>query len=188
MPVSSHEGKAFILRLLDALNGYFNFRQVLDVGAGAGGYCRFLGPAFPDSEWTALEIWQPYLELFELETHYQRVLITDARSWVPDRNFDLVIMGDVLEHMQPQEALDLVIKLLDYTQLALISIPIVHMPQGTTYGNPYERHVKDDWSHKEVLGYFPNISMSFAGEEIGVYLLSANQGVHEVVQLMTAGL
>lgn len=188
MPVSSHEGKEWILALLKRLNGYFDFRQVLDIGAGAGGYCRYLAPYFPEMYWTALEIWQPYLELFKLESYYQRIIVADAREWSPDQAYDLVILGDVLEHMLAQEALDLVVKLLDYTQLALISIPIIHMPQEAAYGNPYERHVKDDWSHTEVLRRFPNVSLSLEGEEIGVYLLSANQGVHEVVQLMTAGL
>ena len=188
MPFSSREGKDLSIRLLQRLNPYFKFRQILDVGPGAGNYSRLLRPVLPEAAWTGLEIWEPYVERFCLADYYDRIVLADVRNWDPDCDYDLVLMGDVLEHMQKSEAQECVQRFLDHTQLLLISIPIVPMPQEAFDGNPYEVHVKVDWSDEEVLKSFPNISMAFAGEEIGVYLLSSNQGVHEVVQLLIADL
>jgi hypothetical protein len=36
-------------------------------------------------------------------------------------------------------------------------------------GNPYEEHVKDDWSHNEVLSSFTNIIDDWQGEVVGAY-------------------
>lgn len=187
MPFSAREDKPLISILLTRLNRQFGFGRILDVGAGSGTYSRLLRAQLP-AEWTALEIWEPYRERFELDTHYDRVLIADARSWAIDQDYDLVLCGDVLEHMTQAEANELVVRLLDHTQLLLISIPIVPMPQQESEGNPFEKHVKDDWTHRDVLASFPNISMAVVGEKIGIYLLSSNQGVHEVVQLLLTDL
>jgi len=52
---------------------------------------------------------------------------------------------------------------------ALIAIPIIHFPQGEEYGNPFERHVKDDWTHQEVLDTFPYITEYTVGQVTGAY-------------------
>lgn len=188
MPYSTPEGKLFTAAILRKLDQHFRFAQILDVGAGSGTYSRLLRQHLPQGHWTALEIWEPYRERFELDQHYDRVLIADVRTWSADQEYDLILVGDVLEHMQPAEACACILHLLDHTQLLLISIPIVPMPQEAWENNPYERHVKDDWTHEQVLSSFPNISLAVIGEEVGVYLLSSHQGVHEVVQLLLTDL
>lgn len=188
MPFSDPEGKHLTYALLKRLHASLAFGEILDVGAGAAFYSRLLRKRLPGSRWTGLEVWEPYRERFSLDQHYDRVLIADIRDWQPDRNYDLVLLGDILEHMRKDEAQAVVLKLLHHCQLLLISIPIVPMPQEASEGNPYERHVKDDWSHEEVLSSFSNISFAFVGERLGVYLLSSNQGVNEVVQLLIADL
>lgn len=188
MPYSTPEGKPFTAAMLLKLDQHFHFKRILDVGAGSGTYSRLLRPALPTAEWTALEIWEPYRDRFALNSHYDRVLLADVRNWPVDQDYDLMLLGDILEHMQASEARDCVRSLLHHTQLLLISIPIVPMPQEAWENNPYEQHVKDDWSHEEVLASFPNISLAVIGEEVGVYLLSSHQGVHEVVQLLLTDL
>ncbi|HEY9840951.1 MAG TPA: class I SAM-dependent methyltransferase, partial [Candidatus Obscuribacterales bacterium] len=188
MPYSSRDGKELTAQLLLRLDGHFHFRRILDVGAGSGTYSLLLRSRLPQAEWTALEIWEPWRERFELDQRYNRVIMADARSWEIDGDYDLVLMGDILEHMQKAEAQDLVLRLLHHCQLLLIAIPIVPMAQEAWEGNPYEAHIKDDWSDAEVRASFPNISLAFIGAEVGVYLLSSDQGVHEVVQLLIANL
>lgn len=187
MPYSAREDKPLIAAVLLKLNQQFGFRRILDVGAGSGTYSRLLRAALP-AEWTALEIWEPYRARFDLDAHYDRVHIADLRDWEIDQDYDLVICGDVLEHMTREEAQAAVMRLLNRTQLLLISLPIVPMPQEAWEGNPYERHVKDDWSHTEAQASFPNISLAVVGDNLGIYLLSSNQGIHEVVQLLLTDL
>jgi hypothetical protein len=82
-----------------------------------------------------------------------------------------VFAGDVLEHITKEEAIKVVDDLLKVAKRIIVSIPIVHFPQGEEEGNPYEAHVKDDWSHTEMLETFPQIKRSWTGNIIGVYLL-----------------
>ena len=86
--------------------------------------------------------------------------------------FEIAFVGDVLEHMTKEESIALVDKLLTSVDTIFVSIPIVYMPQGADGGNPYEVHVKPDWSHEEVLETFPFIKESWAGKKIGVYKIS----------------
>jgi hypothetical protein len=68
-----------------------------------------------------------------------------------------VIAGDVLEHMTKEEALTVISNLLPRCKYFIISIPIIKWPQDAVNGNPFEIHVKDDWSDKEALESFPSI-------------------------------
>jgi hypothetical protein len=67
---------------------------------------------------------------------------------------------------------DLVAKLLANSKRVIISIPIVNYPQDEVGGNPFERHVKDDWSHQEMMDTFPQITKHWQGKVIGVYFLT----------------
>lgn len=129
--------------------------KVLDVGAGAGKYGKMLksfgGLYNPIVD--AVEVWTPYVDQFGLRDLYDTVYVEDIRQFTPDdfEEYDLVIFGDVLEHMSKEDAVAVWNKV---NKGALISIPIIHYPQGHYEGNPYEEHVKDDWSVEEVLDTF----------------------------------
>lgn len=77
-----------------------------------------------------------------------------------------------MEHMEKEEAKNLVEELLRISKIIFISIPIVHFPQGIVHSNPYEERVKYDWTHEEVISAFPEIVAFFAHKDIGIYLLS----------------
>jgi hypothetical protein len=53
--------------------------------------------------------------------------------------------------MTKQDAIELVEQILKPNTTLIISIPIRHMPQDAINGNPFEVHVKDDWTHQEVM-------------------------------------
>jgi len=133
-----------------------NIKRVLDIGAGSGTYVKLIKQEFgicQDTEWTAVEAWEDYIKRFDLESLYDRVLHQDVRTldWSQLGYFDVAIAGDVLEHMTKQQAQDLVDQVLNHATTLIVSIPIVYMPQDEIEGNPYEVHVKPDWSHDEVM-------------------------------------
>lgn len=132
---------------------------VLDVGAGAGIYGQWFKDNMPTSYVDAVEVWEPYIEEFGLNGIYNSVLVEDVRT-LEDHSFayDLVIFGDILEHMTKEEAVEVWEKALDNAGACLISIPTVHWPQGHEHGNPYEEHIKDDWSDDEVFETFVGIT------------------------------
>ena len=83
---------------------------------------------------------------------------------------DVVILGDVAEHMTEADALRLWQRAADAAARAVyLSIPIVHYPQGEIEGNPHEHHVVEDWNHEKVLASFDGIGEWWLGSEVGVY-------------------
>lgn len=166
---SAYQGKEWTIAFIQFSNGMF--KSVLDIGPGQGTYLHYLKPIMPDSVWHGVEIFKPYIDQFDLVNRYDKIFNEDIREFTPDRDYDLVIAGDVLEHMEKHEAQEVVDKLLKVSKALLISIPIVKWEQDAINDNEHEIHVKDDWSHQEVMESFPNIKACFAGSHIGVYVL-----------------
>jgi SAM-dependent methyltransferase len=143
--------------------------SILDVGAGSGTYSDALKRnGYTRAYIDAVEVWQPYIEEFNLHSKYRNVYQEDIRNW-NDFNYDLVIFGDILEHMSKEEAVEVWNKVSGSAKYAVIAIPIIHYHQGEVNGNPYERHVKDDWSYNEVLETFSGIVDSWKGNVVGAF-------------------
>jgi 2-polyprenyl-3-methyl-5-hydroxy-6-metoxy-1,4-benzoquinol methylase len=165
MPYSDAENRSWVLSKVTEIAP----KTVLDVGPGAGAYGKLIKNSFPQIVVDAVEIWEPYLEQFKLHSIYDRLYVRDAREHT-SYTYDLVIFGDILEHMSKEDAVVLWEKVKGQAAYALISIPIIHYPQGESEGNPYETHVKDDWTHSEVLETFSNVVDSQAFNVTGSYL------------------
>lgn len=168
MPQSSAEGKPWTRDRITALAGTVGPLVVLDIGPGVGTYAKLLaGPAV--SRLIGLEIYEPYVTTYRLREYYDEIVIGDARE-VPLPACDVVILGDVAEHMTRDAALDLWARAAAAARRAVyLSIPIVHYPQGEIEGNEHEHHVVDDWDHDKVLAAFDGIGEFWTGTEIGVY-------------------
>ena len=167
VPMSSREGKDWIKSRVTALAAE-NPLAVLDIGPGVGTYAKLL--AGPDvSALIGVEIWEPYVQTYRLRQYYDEIIIGDARL-VDLPEVDVVILGDVAEHMTEAEALDLWRRSTVAARRAVyLSIPIVPYPQGEIEGNEHEHHVVDDWDHDKVLAAFPGIGNHWLGNEVGVY-------------------
>lgn len=123
---------------------------------------------------TAIEIYEPYVNMFGLPLWYDTIIIADARTseWP---QVDLVILGDVLEHMEHDEALALWQKALEHADKAVIlSLPIVESIQGAWEGNEHETHLHQ-WTDEQVLAELTGITAGWTGTQIGVYLAEVEQ-------------
>lgn len=174
MPSSNKEGKSVIREWVTEFGP--NVQTVLDLGVGNGTYHRLFtrkSAALREAHWIGIEAWKPYIHEFDLITRYDKIINADIRvvDFTTLGKIDLVFAGDVLEHIAKEEAVKVVDDLLKVAKKIIISIPIVHYPQGEEEGNPYEAHVKDDWSDAEMKETFTQIKRSWAGNVIGVYLL-----------------
>ncbi|NED75385.1 class I SAM-dependent methyltransferase [Streptomyces sp. SID9944] len=175
MPTSDSEGKDWSLE---------RFKQVrpdtvCDVGPGEGTYAKLFRPAYPGIWWTAIEIHKPYIRKYGLKNTakrtdmYDEVHNLDARE-APDHLFhrDLLIFGDVLEHVERDDA----VTLLQRAEVAgawniLVSLPIVDSPQGEVDGNPHEAHVHQ-WDADDmdaVLAGLGGKTESMRGDTLGVW-------------------
>ncbi|KDN83461.1 class I SAM-dependent methyltransferase [Kitasatospora cheerisanensis] len=140
MPTSDAEGKDWSLDL------FLRHRPdtVTDIGPGLGTYAQLMRPHHP-GHWTAIEIHRPYIGRYGLRLQYDHVHHGDART-APDALFDrdLVIAGDVLEHMPRADAVQLLQRIAAAgARHILVSLPIVPSPQGEVDGNPHEAHLHD---------------------------------------------
>lgn len=188
MPGSPNFGKVYTTLIVKKLsdNGYVN--SILDIGAGSGTYFDLLSPHLPDVEWTGVEVWEAYIDRFDLAGKYQNLINKDVRliDFEKEPRRDLTLFGDVLEHMTKEEAQKIIAGILPKSRAIMISIPVIHYPQGEVDGNPYERHIKDDWSHQEVVDSFPDILTVFIHDHIGVYFLSIDDEVSATITSIQA--
>jgi hypothetical protein len=129
---------------------------VVDVGAGAGDWLTYLGQVFPAAAWTAVEIWEPYVQRFGLAARYDKVVIDDVRDW-PMEHADLYLFGDVLEHLAADDAVQVWDRARAHARWLVINLPVLPYPQGPTDGNPHEAHLHQ-WDMESVLANFAGIT------------------------------
>jgi predicted TPR repeat methyltransferase len=179
MPYSLPSGKAQTAEWFN--NNQDSVNRVLDIGAGAVTYPKLIKQEHSicqTAEWVGIEAWEPYIEQFDLKSLYDQVVNCDARklNWTSLGQFDVAIAGDVLEHMTKEEAVVLVNEILKNCKTLIISIPIRYMPQDDIEGNPFEIHVKPDWTHNEVVATWGNQIKDYwrksVKSKIGVYWLA----------------
>ena len=159
MPGSIRENDQFVREFV--FNNHVN--TALDVGAGQGTYFDLLHDLVPGGL-DGIEVWQPYIEQYDLRNKYVWLYEGDARTEIdlvieryatlPKKFYDLVIFGDVLEHMTEAESLELWKKASQIARYGLISVPIVHYPQDAVGGNPYEVHVQEHLTPEHIRATF----------------------------------
>lgn len=168
MPASAEEGRDVMFRRM----AYREPDSVLDIGAGSGTYGKMFRQIAPTPYLIGVEIWPPYVNQYNLTEIYDHVLVQDVRDmWgrLPPRA-DIVILGDVLEHMPEEDAVRVWHFAKELARDAVyLSIPIVPCPQDAVGGNPHEEHVVSDWTHERVLAAFPGISWHWRGSVVGRY-------------------
>lgn len=177
MPTSDDQGKFIAKMLIEEASPL----QVWDVGPGEGTYAMLCADYIAQAEthWFAVEIWEPYISEYDLELKYDKVINDDIRNFPfvgeADSHNDLIIFGDVLEHMPEDDARALIVKAKQNFRYILVSIPIIHAPQGEVNGNPHEAHLKH-WGFDEMHEAMGKC-MAFKGHTIGLYWWDANEDV-----------
>ena len=134
--------------------------SILDVGAGQGKYRLLL----PEYSWVdAVEIWEPYVTGYRLREMYRNVYernITEVAEefFHADVHYDLVIMGDVLEHLTVSDARRVVTCLKRVTNNLIVIVPY-NYEQGEEHGNPYQRHEQPDLTVENMHERYPDLKL-----------------------------
>lgn len=194
MGYASHEGKAFAIDLLlqwaDHKTpgcGPDTELVFLDLGAGAGSWMEAIRPWFLKSKWIAVEVWQPYVDQFCLPERYHLVTTGDIR----DMRFpivDVVILGDVLEHMTKEEARKVWDSAIASARVGVfMSTPIIEYHQGHVHGNPYQEHVITDWDVESIKADLPGIDVYEQGETCGIFFARGTAEEAFVPEVVRAG-
>jgi len=123
------------------IDNYHIDSRILDVGVGAGTYYNLLSP-LGYTNIDGVEIFQNYISEYRLEEKYKNIF--NGNICNIDINFeeyDLIILGDVLEHIDKKDAKKLIEKIGNVP--TIIGVPF-ESEQGEHYGNIYETHLQSD--------------------------------------------
>ena len=178
MPGSITFGKPFVYFFVKEINRRYSGMPLrfLDVGAGMATYPKMLKSAFPNSKFTGIEIWAPYIEQFDLNYWYDEVIISDIRylDWKKAPPFDIVLFGDILEHMTQNEAAAAVQEASRAGGFVITSIPLGHHPQHAEHGNPWERHTEADWELSQIPHFFEDVIGTYVDSFIGISIMCSS--------------
>ena len=185
MPGSTEVGKREAVELLDYLGVLCTTRTVLDVGAGVGTWYDRLAPHLPGATFDAIEAWEPWVERCNLRARYDRVFVEDART-IDTRmlpRYDLVVYGDVIEHLTREDAMCTVHRLKG--TVGLFSIPMaggIHEHQsekmhdygtGEDFDCPFEKHLSS-WTAQSVNATW-NVAAQWTSQDIGVFVVDLSR-------------
>lgn len=158
-------------------NNFPKDAKILDVGAGSGHWRKFLYN-YPDMH--AIEIFAPYVEKFHLEDSYVtcttgNVIEQPAEFFL---GYDLIIMGDVVEHMSQEDALSVIDKI-EETTTVIIGVP--WGPQDMSNGNIYEIHIQDKLTNKGFLENYPTFDLFCLHDNYAIYIDKPSLDPREVI-------
>lgn len=137
----------------------------LDMGACDGNYFHLLNDLFIMD---GVEVWKPNIDQYNLEEKYRTVFNADIRTFTYDF-YDLVIFGDIIEHLEIDEAKKVLEYAKEHSRFIVVSVPY-SFKQGAIYGNPYEKHIQDDLTHEIFLSRYPGFKLKIGYFNYGYYL------------------
>jgi hypothetical protein len=139
--------------------------EILDVGAGSGVWSDLLYATYKNFD--ALEIFQPYITQFNLAWRYRNVINGDI-LFHDISNYQLLIMGDILEHLNYMDASILLMKIHNSNKKCIVAVPYMY-PQGAEYGNLHETHLQPDLTHEIFLQRYPMMHTLIKDDKYGYY-------------------
>jgi hypothetical protein len=164
MPFSTPVFKKETINFL--VNNFEPSSTILDVGAGCGTYSKLLKDIFPNMD--ALEIYQPYITDYSLEGMYNNIWNEDILSFDFDF-YDIILMGDILEHIDESNGIELIQKIYPKCKELVIAIPF-NAPQGEWRGNIYETHLQPNLTHESFMEKYNGFKPLEFRNDYGVYI------------------
>ena len=169
MPCSDYISAPYVSRIVGSLMP----RSALDIGIGMGKFgfilrevCDWCHVLRDGVQRVSKEKWQSRLDGIEVCSGY----ITPLQEYLYDKiyigpaqeiacklgNYDLIFLGDVIEHFEKNEGQQLLDILFEKANLGVLIItPVGEYEQNGIEGNPYEKH-RSAWSYED-LRRFPYV-------------------------------
>ena len=145
---------------------------ILDVGAGSGTYWNLLGNFYKNMD--AVEVFKPNIENYELEKKYREVYNINIKNFKYS-NYNIIIFGDVIEHLTVKEAQKVLKYACNHCQEMIVAVPYM-CEQGEYGGNVYEIHKQDDLTKENMLERYTMLKLLYADELYGYYVKDVDYG------------
>lgn len=160
MPTSDTHAITDVLHVIELINP----TSILDIGLGFGRWgvlCRELLDVNQRGK-LKQEEWECRIDGYEIcadyrypgwSVYYDEITVGDARQLIKKAgHYDLIIAGDVIEHLEKSEGMELLEDMLSHGKYVIVTSPRGFRPQGPVYGNPHEVH-KSGWSGDDFKKY-----------------------------------
>lgn len=143
-------------------------KRILDIGAGVGTYSKLLRDM--GYRMDGMEVWLPYVVEYKLNELYDNVIIGNVMNYDISK-YDVIILGDVLEHLSVEDGLELMGRIESNGQMCIVAVPY-KLEQGVVDGNEYEVHKQSDLTHEIVLSRYNNLRLLFKSDlhQYGYYI------------------
>lgn len=167
MPHSYHFGKIEATKFI--INNFDIEKKILDVGPGVGTYADILKPH--NYQLDGLEIYDGYIKAYRLGEKYKNIYLGNIVTFDVSE-YDLVILGDVLEHLTIEEA-NIV---LEKCKNVLVAVPYLCPQGGVDFNyenyrliNPHEEHKQADLTPLIMLTRYPSLGLVWSNHLYGYY-------------------
>ena len=126
--------------------------RILDVGACDGKWKQLLREY---ENMDAVEIWEP--NCIAISHMYKNTFHKNIADFNYD-HYDLIIFGDVIEHMDVQTAQKVIAYAKTHCKDMIVAVPFQY-PQGELYGNPWEKHLQPDLTAEIFAERYPDLEV-----------------------------
>ena len=136
--------------VVSAIVKKINPKTFLDIGTGAGKYGKIVRDSSSDCQVLGVEVEQSYISTYNLKSIYDEIWLKDAAKLMRENigmSFDLVIIGDCIEHMPKSLGLDL-LNFLTYRCGYTLVLSPEFIIQGVVGGIESEAHISV-WSEED---------------------------------------
>ena len=175
--------------------------SLLDIGLGNGkiGFIArdlldvMLGGRYRKEDWQikidGIEIFPAYIQNHQKEI-YDKIFIGDAFEVIESLDqYDMIVLGDVLEHFEKEKALQLLDKCVARTKNhVIINIPLGdNWRQPAIYGNPYEKHLSQ-WQFEDFQSFAcAHKFFHYVAGPYGIFLIKKEDYIDHKIRALSAG-
>ena len=154
--VSPDEGKPIIIKYI--LENIRKDARILDVGFGSGVYGKLLRALYYQNI-DGIDVYGKNTEELGLDKIYDNIFIENILYFDFDY-YDLIIMGDVLEHLELESAKKLLQGFIDGKKCSslIVSIPYEY-EQDELYGNTHEKHLQSEVTAEYMEEHYPYLKL-----------------------------
>jgi 2-polyprenyl-3-methyl-5-hydroxy-6-metoxy-1,4-benzoquinol methylase len=154
--LSPDAGKPAILKYI--LDNIPKDARILDVGFGSGVYGKLLRALYYQNI-DAIDVYDKNIEEMGLDKIYDNIFIENILDFDFDY-YDLIIMGDVLEHIELESAKKLLLRFIEDKRCnsLIVSIPYEY-EQDELYGNNHEKHLQPEVTAEYMEEHYPYLKI-----------------------------
>lgn len=138
-----------------------NTTRIIDIGCGAGVYRDLL------SEYTmdGIEVYEKYIRDFNLRSRYREIFNVNVLDFkFVKGNYELAIMGDVLEHLSVEDAKKVLTSIKNANIPILVQVPYMY-EQGEYDGNHHEIHLQPDLTREVFFDRYSEFNFQILTED-----------------------